>query len=258
MAQMTNSPPIRVGIYGSCVSRDTFRILEPEGYALKLYVARHSVISMDTDARGRYPADLEVESPFQRTQIETDAAGAMWGRIQRVTKKLDVLLWDLVDERHGCVRFSDGTYVTRSVDMLSRPSLAKLLEAGELLSFGSDRHFFTWQLAADRFVERLREVGLLERTLLVAVPWAESLVDGSPAPTSMGVKASAANAAYARYYAHLHSLGVSSVTSENPRGDAQHVWGAAPFHYERSVYEDIHAGLSKFVEARRVGGSGQC
>ncbi len=238
---------IRVGIFGSCVSRDTFRVADTTAFKLPLYIARHSVVSMGTDARGHYPKDLDLSSAFQRTQIETDARGGGWERIEAVASTLDVLLWDLVDERHGFVRFKDGTYTTRSVDLLSRPALADVLSSGETVPFGSDRHFAAWQLAVDRFVDRLRAVSLLERTLVVAVPWAEQLVDGTPAPTSMGTGAREANLLFERYYSHLESLGLPSITHKDPRGDAAHQWGAAPFHYEASVYDTIRAGLTDFV-----------
>lgn len=239
--------PVRVGIFGSCVSRDTFRILSPERYVVKVYIARHSVVAMDTDASCRYEVDLGLSSEFQQRQVKTDAAGTLARRFTSWGKSLDLLLWDLVDERHGYVRFPEGTYVTRSVEMMDDPRRLAILNEGELIPFGTDRHFATWTLAADRFVDRLRTVGLLARTLLVAVPWAETMSDGSPSPLSMGVEARIANARYGRYYEHLAALGLPTLTCLQPQGDPRHRWGAAPFHYHRSVYETILTGIDAFL-----------
>lgn len=240
---------MRIGIYGSCVSRDTVEARDPGRYRLKMYVARHSLASMDTDASKHLPPDLGVSSAFQRNQIDVDARGALWNRLDAVRPTLDVLLWDLVDERHGFVRLGDGTYLTRSVDLLGRPPLASVLALGQHYAFGSESHYHMWQLAADRFVDGLRRRDLFERTLVLAVPWAEVMTSGEPAPSSMGVRACDANVSYLRYYQHLASLGLAQITVRNPRADAEHRWGAAPFHYEPNVYEALNSGIDSFLQS---------
>ena len=245
--------PVTVGIFGSCVSRDTFEVLDPKKYALAMYVARHSVVSTGTDARSHLPDQLNAPHAFQLKQLEMDARGALWNRIDSVVERLDLLLWDLVDERHGYVRFPDGTYITRSIDLLSQPSLSASLDAGRSVPFGTDEHFQVWCLAADRFVDGLRHRDLLGRTLVLAVEWASLTTDNEPAPLSMGVHAADANARYVRYYDHLAAMGLSLVSVQDPRTDPKHRWGAAPFHYEEAVYREVQGGIESFLKTRTTG-----
>lgn len=244
---------VRVGILGSCVSRDTFEVLDPTRYDLAMYVARHSVVSTDTDARRHLPDELPAAHAFQRKQMEMDAHGTLWERVDSVAGKIDLFLWDLVDDRHGYVRFPDGSYITRSIDLLGQPALAESLAQGRTVSFGTDEHFTTWRISADRFVAGLRRRALLQRTLLLAVDWASKTTDGEPAPLSMGVHADDANARFARYYDHIQSLGIPALRIRAPLTDPSHRWGAAPFHYAESVYRELEKGIAQFVQQRSIG-----
>jgi len=229
------------------VSRDTLEARGNGSLELLEYVARQSVISLRTNARRHLPLELALSSAFQVRNVESDARGNAESRIAHIADRCTVLLWDLVDERHGCVRFGDGTYVTRSIELITNEVFSSYLADGEILSFGSDEHFFAWCLAADRFVEGLRSSGILERVLIVKVPWASEMEDGSPTPTSMGMTATEGNKAFERYYEHLQGLGLPSVSPSLALGDSRHRWGPAPFHYAQSVYEDLNEGIDRFL-----------
>ncbi len=237
--------PRRVFIYGSCVSRDAYEELPGRGedHELIAYVARQSLLSADQDATARLPEDLGLEHAFQERMVRSDWAGDLWERLEDA-EGLDLLVWDLVDERHGAYWFLDGGVVTRSVDIMGT-GLMDLLPEEQLIGFGTEDHLEAWSDAAEDFAERLRAAGLFERTVVLEVPWAEASLGGEPVPASMGLAPQDANRLYAPYYARLRELGFDVLSVEGPvYADPGHKWGLAPFHYAPEVYERIDAGIS--------------
>jgi hypothetical protein len=230
---------VRIAIYGSCVSRDMVETWPADQYELLVYIARQSLLSAGTNARSHFPEPIPLSSEFQRRNIESDLRGDLVARLTAVADRTDLLLWDLTDERHGCVRFPDGTCATCTVESLGSAPLKAALEAGTHLQFGSGEHFRAWAKRAEDFVTTLSEHRLLDRTLVLAVPWAERDRDGRPAPWSMGQSASTANRRFQRYHAHLESLGLPLARVDEPTFDPNHKWGPAPFHYEPWVYADL-------------------
>lgn len=230
---------MRISIYGSCVSRDAVDSDDRERFVLAQYIARSSLLSWGTDARPMLPGDLGLTSPFQVRNVTDDAGGNLTERLAEHLESSDVLLWDLTDERHGVVRFVGGEVMTRTVEALTSQPLQALLECGEIIPFGSDRHFHAWCHKADMFTDFLRSHGALRRTLVVGIPWALSEPGGAATPPSMGIAPDLANVLYGRYYNHLEALGYRLITVQKPRADLDHRWGFAPFHYEASVYSHI-------------------
>ena len=242
---------LRVAVFGSCVSRDTVAAAPAGPIELLAYVARHSLCSAGTDATRWMPSPVPLTSAFQLRNFVADADGTAFEPWWAAAERADVLLVDLTDERHGVVEFADGTRITRSIEGLVNAEIAAAYGAGEHLRFGSDEHFARWSAAADAFLDRLGERGLLARTLLVAVPWAERAIDGAAAPGSMGTAPRDANAAYARYHELVRARGVALVSVDDPRADPGHRWGFAPFHYAPEVYAAVHEAA---VEVARAAG----
>lgn len=240
---------MRVAIWGSCVSRDTLDLGGMSDFSLVRYIARQSMLSAGTDCRHYFPSDLALPSSFQQRNIESDLRGDALAQLAEVATQVDVLIVDLVDERHGVSRFEDATVATRSVEILSNPRLNECLEQGERLPLGTDQHFEIWRDSAGLALERLHDLGILEKTLLISVPWASSSLQGSPTPPSMGQTAEMANAAYARYYSLLEAQGMPSVVVGSARADESHRWGFAPFHYDLATYSEIAGRIRLAVQS---------
>ncbi|MCP3426183.1 DUF6270 domain-containing protein [Rothia sp. AR01] len=237
--------PRRVFIYGSCVSRDAYEVLpgRDERHELTAYVARQSLLSAGHDATGLLPEDFRMEHAFQERMVRSDWAGDVMEQLDDAGP-LDLLVWDLVDERHGAYWFLEGGVVTRSVDIMGT-GLMELLPEDQLIGFGSGDHLAAWSDAAAEFAERLRAAGLFERTVVLEVPWAEAALGGEPVPPSMGLTSAEANRLYRPYYARLRELGFDVLSVEGPvHADPEHKWGLAPFHYAPEVYERIDAGIA--------------
>ncbi|WP_157975625.1 DUF6270 domain-containing protein [Brachybacterium sp. YJGR34] len=238
--------PVRVVIYGSCVARDTVDLAGGDRFDVIAYIARQSLLSAEHDASAHFPGDASIESDFQRRMMEGDFAGNLAERLAEAAQEADLLLWDLVDERHGVHVFDDGGVATRSIDLVRVPEVLAAVEDARHLEFGAEEHFALWSERASTLRDELAELSLLEKTVVLQVPWALVTVDGRHTPRSMGTSAKEANEAYLRYYQRLRELGFR-ILELQPLGvlaDPEHRWGLAPFHYSQDVYEEIVERLS--------------
>ncbi|HJB09617.1 MAG TPA: hypothetical protein H9786_03640 [Candidatus Brachybacterium merdavium] len=253
--QPADAPQVRVTVYGSCVARDTMDLAGSERFEVVCYIARQSLLSADHDASAMFPADVRIDSHFQRRMMTGDFAGDLDERLVGAAGETDVLLWDLADERHGVHVFDDGAVVTRSIDLVRAPEALTAVEDARHVPFGTDEHFELWAPRAEQLRGRLVELELFDKALVLQVPWALVTVDGKHTPQSMGTTAMEANEAYRRYYEHLRGLGFR-VLELQPLGvlaDPEHRWGLAPFHYTQDVYEEIVGRILADLPAKVTG-----
>lgn len=237
-----------ITILGSCVSRDTLETMPRDAFPIDGYYARYSLLSAGTDASPNLPAQFTTSSKFQLRNVMRDIKGNLLEELQGKTKS-EVLLWDLVDERHGVYEFADGSVITRSIDVINIPELAEAVQQARHLKFGEDEHFYRWCGASSVFVDALDAFGLRDKVLVVATDWAEKDIDGNTTPWSMGTAAPQANQMFARYYDRLERLGLKVLRMHDLRADPGHRWGLAPFHYEPSVYARVREAIEAFPSA---------
>ncbi len=173
--------------------------------------------------------------------VRDDWAGTPLRQLFQRAETIDIFLWDLTDERHGVHWFMSGEIITRSIDLIHSQPALEALEPHTHVTFGSDEHFEGWSEKVTNFVHRLDDAGLLERTRLLRINWAETTPDGQPTPASMGLSATQANRLYTRYYEHLAAAGVRTITvpADITYADPNHRWGLAPFHYAPEVYQYV-------------------
>lgn len=242
----------KVFVYGSCVARDALATV-PKRYQVSRYIARQSLLSVGHDASANLPALDEFAHGFQRRIVASDWSGNLLHEVDVALGdgSVDALLWDLTDERYGVHWFPDGGVATRTVDVQGT-SLMKLLPPETHVPFGSPEHLEGWDMAADEFATFLRARGLLEKTMVLRIPWAARSVDGSPVPASAGMDAKAAEEAFEPYFSRLKALGFAVADlRQGPEAlaDPGHRWGLAPFHYAPEVYERIVAALDAWADA---------
>lgn len=176
---------MKIAIFGSCVSRDTAEFM-PEAEVVA-YVARHSVTSLETP-HGTNDIDLsELTSAFQKRMVTSDLKGTGITRIVNNAKDLDVVLLDLVDERRGFWKFSDGSTMTNSIEVESCGAAREARRQGaRLIEFGTDEHFSFWRQGFRKLIKELKATGLWEKTILLDIEWAGA-VDGAPHRRNVGV-----------------------------------------------------------------------
>lgn len=173
---------MKVAIFGSCVSRDSAEFM-PEAEVM-VYVARHSVTSLETP-HGADGIDLsELSSAFQTRMVTSDLKGSGLERIVTEASDLDAVLLDLVDERRGFWLFSDGMTMTNSLEVESCGAARTARRGGaRLLEFGTDEHFTAWKSGYIKLIDGLKGAGLWEKTILLDIEWAGA-VDGAQHPQS--------------------------------------------------------------------------
>lgn len=171
---------MNIGIFGSCVSRDTCEYI-PQA-SVVTYVARHSVTSLETP-HGTAEVDIsDLSSAFQKRMVASDLNGTGITRIVKYANELDVILIDLVDERRGFWLHPDGTTMTNSLEVESCGAARDARRAGaRLIEFGTDEHFQKWKAGFEKLITGLKDAGLWERSVLLDIEWAGAL-DGAQHP----------------------------------------------------------------------------
>lgn len=238
-------------MYGGCVSRDAYDFMSRDEYTLLHYVSRQSVISASSTVDTGILADLDMR-PFQRRNAEGDFKGDLIDRITPHADSIDTFVWDILIDRNGVVRTTDGKYVTYSYDLQSAGVFTRMQELGtygERVHFGTDEHFQLWVTAVDDFLVFLKASGILDKVLLVIAPWATTADDGgTPNHWTQGPTPDEANALYPRYYDYLTDVWrLRSVTipEEAVITRRDHKWGPAPYHYVDAAYEHIIGAIAR-------------
>lgn len=175
---------MKIAIFGSCVSRDTAEFI-PEAEVVA-YVARHSVVSLESPHGAKGIDFSELTSSFQKRMVTSDLKGTGIARVSKNAGELDVVLIDLVDERRGFWLFPDGTTMTNSLEVESCGAARNARRSGaRLVEFGTDEHFKMWESGFDTLIKGLKDAGLWERTILLDIEWAGA-VDGAQHPQNDG------------------------------------------------------------------------
>lgn len=241
----------RLFIYGGCVSRDAYDFLDGDKYDLLHYVSRQSVISATSESDVELLAGLDVGGgPWERKNLEGDIRGDVMEQVASHIDEIDTLVWDILIDRNGVVRTTDGKYVTYSYDLELAGVFDRMQDAGlygERIYFGTERHFSLWTAAVDRFLSGLEVSGLREKLLLIVAPWATTMDDGGTLTQgSQEPSPEEANGLYPRYYEYLtKTKGVRSTAIPETAaiGKRHHKWGPAPYHYVDAAYEHIRESL---------------
>ena len=237
-----------VVIYGSCVTRDTFEFAPPAGTTVRRYIARQSWCSIDRVAETPVNIPKDV-SPFTRRSLISDAKGDALRQIRAtLTSHSDCyLVMDLADERFGFIEGPEGQIVTYNDELSRRGSYEKLPAAWVRRKFASTTYSLEFYDAALSLEDVLKDLGLWERTAVVANQWAESGTDGREIAPSVGATA-LMNSYFEDIYSFLETRGWNVLRPGGgpPLSDPYHRWGPAPFHYDQNYYRRISAKLSEF------------
>lgn len=229
------TPPKRVFIYGSCVTRDTVKFWDDYRFELAGYVARQSVVSAYSPADPRLFQTSQISSPFQRRMVEGDIRGNLLDAMSNAD--YDLMIWDITDERGGFYEVPEGGCVTR----LAQYEGGAYKDPTPLITgprFGKDAHYELWSTAVDRFIADLDAAGRLKSTVVNAIPWADRLDSGEPLDMGNRPAAKWFNPAASRYYDYLEAAGllVARTPPELVAATEDHQWGLEPYHYSDATY----------------------
>lgn len=253
---MTASGSTAVFIYGSCVSRDSFEYLDPERFRLVEYVARQSLASAFAPAGKPLLDTAQLASQFQRRVLELDAASGLPERLETHAEQIDVLLWDLFDERLGYYESPDGGVATNTVELIRWGRETGAEPTARLVPFGSREHLRTFVQRLHDFADLLDRTGLRDRLVLVAPSWAARTEAGAVTPSSFGLSAPRANLLVLPYLQAVHDVVRPGLVIDPPasitKAATDHQWGVAPFHYVPDVYRTITAEIEALVATGSV------
>lgn len=223
-------------VSGGCVTRDTYEQIK-NGHELTGYSARQSLISANS-----VPTTMNVDpqgTGFEVRAVMDDLRSTLFGKVTEQAANTDLFVIDLLVERLGVLALPDGSYVTRTPNLNKTGAIGDLFLGAPWVKFNTPEHFRLWTLAAINLVDRLREAGMVERTLLVETPWASTTLTGTPVKPFVGWPTEKVDGWYEPYYSVLKGLGIRSIRipEELVFSDDEHKWGASPFHYAPATHE---------------------
>ncbi len=241
----------KVLIFGSCVTRDIFRV-DGNNVTISDYFARQSIASSVTEPCAVDSKNIALESNFQKRMVKRDFDKSFWKTLKEVA--FDFLLIDLIDERFNLLQIGDSK-ITKSSEF-AKSGLSKKMGPFEEISRSqySDEQ---WAIDCKRFCELLLENVEINKIILVKAFWAQKYLNGEgsvvPFDDSTNFKAETINNANQRleyYYDYLVSNlpGVRIVEIKEPVADMQHIWGLSPFHYEEKRYRQCRMELNQIFQ----------
>lgn len=232
----------RTYIYGSCVTRDGVPQWADYDLEFSGYIARQSLISTGHPAPLKDFATQEVASSFQRRMAESDIRGDAVDKLVALRGQVDLIIWDLTDERLGVSDVPNGGRVTRS---LPRDAYRGPGALAAPLTLGSPEHLSAWSVALDSMLAQLASASMQELLVVNATPWALRDELGSDVESRL-FNDQDFNSAIEPYYQLLDSAGVKIARPDaaDILSRSDHQWGRAAFHYTADSYA---AALEKIV-----------
>lgn len=239
-----NDNKTNILIYGSCVTRDIFRVV-PNNIRVVDYFARSSLISLASKPITIEEDELELDSPFQRKMVIRDANKILLSCLSDMD--FDFFLVDFIDERFDLVKIHDSI-LTKSVE-LAKSNFLKSKE--HKIIKRDDLPLEMWEEACDFFAAKVLQFIPVERIIIIKGYWASKYKDVKgnilQFNTSYKNKALNQNRYLGQYYAYLENKldGCHVVSADSLLADESHKWKISPFHYVDDWYHDAFNQLGK-------------
>jgi Family of unknown function (DUF6270) len=250
---------MRIGIVGSCVSRDLFsRVTDLAGhFTLGPYISRASLISMVSMPMPKSyidPSEISTRA-FDDRRFMQDLEKSYWRILS--DSPSDILIIDLIDERHATFAL-DGVAVTYTKS--ARPYLDPLLEQGRGVMIKPftkvwENYMFD---SLSRFADLIKN-SLPEESVCIVhharyatrylSPLRDSKID-FPAHQQESIHKwnQFLDAAHERLSEELCAYSLrSSVPDDDIIAGGDHLWDLTPFHYDYSYYKKLAAELVEFA-----------
>lgn len=233
-----------VAIFGSCVTRDAFELqarLAPGPDTVALYLSRTTInasLAAPVTALGSPPPASVVK--FEERCVLSDLEKTHYQELRR--KRFEVLVIDLIDERHFLAAVGDGE-AAYSVPFMRLCETRGIDHKRFPLTPPSDPAVIARTLTnIPAFLAKLAEIVDTRRVILHEARWAQQYLakDGSIRPFAQGATVDAFNALLDRYYAAMKAacpeMRAIRVPDADTLGDEGHRWTLEPFHYAETYY----------------------
>lgn len=243
-----------ISIFGSCVSRDAFRIAPSDYLELKTYIARQSLHSSISAPCSISKADIKLNSAFQRAMVWHDVCKDTFAVLAADGSKW--LMVDLIDERFQLRR--------KRTSFLTVSSEAK--QSGILNGFGGENcsrlaigkeYFLDDKLVSEDcevFAKRLLGIYQESHIIIHKAYFTKFYFDKfgklRSFPDAKKREAERLNGLLSYMYQALCcALPRAAVidVSEEFYGNENHQWGLATCHFEDKYYAEVMKRLNNIV-----------
>lgn len=232
----------RVFIYGSHISRDTYDVFPKTDVTLLRYVSRQTLVSALTPPTTPAFDTNVLDSLFQRGMIQGDAASDLipWLRVHQ--DEIDLILWDLFDERFGFFVNPDGSVTSRSLEQISVTENGHPVKVGRLIDFGTSEHFSYFKQALEAFIAAIRPLNIIDKLVLLAPDWANQDILSGQTSDPYFPDVAAINKTYEKYYQLIEELtGIKPLRLKETTANvpAPGKGNSKPTQYSQEVYEAL-------------------
>ena len=225
---------MKIGIFGSCISRDIFREMKLDNL-VKEYRARTSIHSVTQSDSADVSKINFPESKFQSRMIKSD-----FEKTELNLTDCDFLILDLIDERFELIT-NFGSVVSLSNELRDCNDINPKIN---YLDRGSEKDFTLWRDAVKKFRNLIKIPIILHKSRLSSVLNHETdeIRINHDYIESMNQNL----ATYEKIlYQELEIIGTIDVKQELLTSDINHIWGYSPYHY---IYEYYKEALRQLFE----------
>lgn len=226
---------IKVFIFGSCVSRDSFEYDEDKKFEIVEYYARSSFASLihkpslDTNILNK------IESNFKRRCVKRDMDKSFFNDIKE--KEYDILLIDLIDERHNLLKKKNNQLLTISVEYLNAVGTLE----GQKIGRFTDKKLKLTIFGIQEFLKIAKEINIIDKIRINKVYWHKK-VDKKTHNfkhinhETIDMANDFLDNLYEEFAKVLPSSSFIMHNNKNMYCDSNHKFGIDPFHYNKDFY----------------------
>ena len=158
--------PLKILIFGGCVSRDIINFASDQEFKLVDYYARSSLASLGTISINMSEKNLDqISSSFQRRMVKRDMSKSFFDDLK--TLEFDILLLDLLVERLDVYEMESGSVLTLSNEFLASGLITTAERSStKCIKSGTEQHRTLWLKGMERFFAALDEFGLVKRVVV--------------------------------------------------------------------------------------------
>jgi hypothetical protein len=231
-----------ISIHGSCITRDTLAINENRNLKLKLYIARHCIISAISEAFNIKEDDKyinNIKSTFQKNMVLNDLNKTLFESLK--SNKSDFLIIDLLDERFSIVDVM-GKYITYSNEFKSS-NMHEYIGGNIIKKVDLDDELISNYMNV--YIDKILEIYDEENIIINKVYHLDKYIDNYGNIVNFNDNILRVNKinnkVLDKHYYYLENRLKKSKfidITKNYLADSNQKWGLAPYHYEYKYYKD--------------------
>ena len=248
--------PAKISIFGSCVSRDLFRLFPTDAFEVRTYIARQTVQSAVSEPVPLALDDIHVDIEFEKKAIWKDFNKTAFQQFRSDGSQW--LIIDLIEERFPRALIH-GRYVTKSLEAVNGAVIPE--DAGNIYpdyingDYCLDGHCIRKEIKA--FCDKLTQIYQQENIIIHQAFCVEDYWNGSgelvPYPEiDLGAGRAVNHLIRYMYSAIREYIPGAHVIDcmDGWHGSAAHTWGVATVHYEDGYYAEVIRRLGEIIFGR--------